>query len=467
MKRTSGQPTQGRMTAEEAARLASKDKRRVIVLTIGFVILLGAYFTSTITAKNKKKAEEAEIASSMGVDDTPAESQVFIPEFKQRELLDNIRDSKESEQVHLKEEGILATLKYTRMLTPIQYTTLGIVSLDSEVQKAIAADPSAHRLDPLRVRGKILDLRHRPGTAESPATFYGTLEQNDGSRAHFVVSDSGKNDDLPSDFLRLDGMFVQMHHAEVQGEWVNAPLLVGRKLVGSYEYLQLDEDLNTPSMAMVEDDVATQESKGIPYQAQWELLAKATQDTGQVDWENAPMFNDHYLGRMFKGDASLRGMAFRFPISSSQAAKTVEVGENPLHRDQIMKGWIGNYTWTKGNGLIQWIGAFDNEALHDYTGEARLVTGRGFFLKSVIYEMRDGRAGKSPLFVMQSIETHTPKVDTTERNLLWAMLGLTGIIMIIITWLLSRDKRQNQLLQAKLATRRRARLEQQHQTSKA
>ncbi|MFT5200234.1 MAG: hypothetical protein ACI87O_002909, partial [Planctomycetota bacterium] len=176
MKRTSGQPTQGRMTAEEAARLASKDKRRVIVLTIGFVILLGAYFTSTITAKNKKKAEEAEIASSMGVDDTPAESQVFIPEFKQRELLDNIRDSKESEQVHLKEEGILATLKYTRMLTPIQYTTLGIESLDSEVQKAIAADPSAHRLDPLRVRGKILDLRHRPGTAESPATFYGTLE---------------------------------------------------------------------------------------------------------------------------------------------------------------------------------------------------------------------------------------------------------------------------------------------------
>ncbi|MDF1837328.1 MAG: hypothetical protein P1V35_05630, partial [Planctomycetota bacterium] len=263
MKRTSGHPTQGRMTAEEAARLASKDKRKLIILSIGFLVLLGAFITSTISAKNKKKDEDAKLASAVVVDDSSNQSQVFVPEFKQKELLENIYDSKESEQVHLKEKVILATLKHTRLLTPIQYTELGIQKLTPEVQAVIAAEPAAHRLDPLRVRGKIINLRHRPGTDESPATYYGTLEQADGSRAHFVVSDSGKNDDLPSDFLRLDGMFVQMHHAEVDGEWINAPLLVGRKLIGSYDYLKLDEDLNTPSMAMVQDDVSGKESAGI------------------------------------------------------------------------------------------------------------------------------------------------------------------------------------------------------------
>jgi len=59
MKRTSGHPSHARMTPEEAARLAGKDKRKVIVLTIGLLVLIGAFVTSTISAKNKKKAEEA------------------------------------------------------------------------------------------------------------------------------------------------------------------------------------------------------------------------------------------------------------------------------------------------------------------------------------------------------------------------------------------------------------------------
>ena len=449
------------MTSEEADRMAKKDKRRLIVLSIGFMILVGAYISTNTKANEYGDSAKEKLASGVVMDALVSDSQVFVPEFKDASLLDNILDSNEAEQVHLKEESILATLKYTRKLTPIQYTELGIQDFTKEIQQALAANPADHRLDPLRVRGEILNLRHRPGTDKSPATFYGTLEQKDGSHAHFIVSDSGKNDELPSDFLRLDGMFVQMHHAEIKGEWINAPLLVGRKLVGSYEYLQLDKNLSTPAMALVEDDVATEGAKGIPYQAQWELLAKANQEAGQIDWDNVPEFGDEYLGRMFKGDDSLRGMAFRFPISSSQAASTVEVGENPLHRNQIMKGWIGNYTWKRGNGLIQWIGAFDNEALHDYRGKAQLVTGRGFFLKNVVYEMRDGRAGKTPLFVMQSVEVYTPKIDTTEKQILWALLAITGIIMVVITWLISKDKRQNQILQSKLAARRRARMEQQ------
>lgn len=453
------------MTPEEAARLAGKDKRKVIVLTIGLLVLIGAFVTSTISAKNKKKAEEAERNSAMAMEDEIGEAQVFVPEFKRKELLEGIMDSNESEQVRLKEEVILATLKHTRLLTPIQYTKLGIQTMTPEVQATIAADPKAHRLDPLRVRGKILELRNRPATDESPATYYGTLEQLDGTRAHFVVSDSGKEDELPSYFLRLDGMFVQMHLAEIKGEWINAPLLVGRKLIGSYEYLTLDENLSTPALDSVQDDERNNVT-GIPYQAQWQLLAKVTQDNGQIDWEAAPEFNDEYLGRMVKGDDSLRGMAFRLPISTSKDARTVVIGENPLHRNQLMKGWIGNYTWKKGRGLIQWIGAFDNPALHDFTNSAKLVTGRGIFIKTVLYETRDGDVGQSPVFVMQSVDRHIPKVDTTEREVLWGMLGLTGLIMILITWLLSRDKRQNRILQEKLAARRRARLEQ-AQASKA
>ncbi len=460
MKRTLGQPSQGKITSEQADLLARKDKRRIIVLAIGLMVLIGAFVTSQITAENKKAQEEEASQNAMARDDGPVESQIYVPEFKNKELLQDIRDSKESEQVQLKEESILATLKHTSKLTPSQYTLLGIHDLNTEVQQTITANPSAHRLDPLRVRGKIIGLRHRPETDTAPGTFYGTLEQKDGSRAHFVVSDAGKMDELPSDYLRLDGMFVQMHHAEIEGEWVNAPLLVGRRLVGSYEFLQLDENLSTPSLASVTDDKKNDET-GIPYEAQWELLAKTTQDNGQIDWDSAPLFTDEHLGRMIKGDDSLRGQIFRFPISVNMDARTVEVGENPLHRNQLMKGWMGNYTWKKGRALIQWMGAFDNPALHDFPSTAKLITGRGIYIKTVRYETRDGDVGESPVFIMQNVEVHAPKVDTTERYILWAVLGLTGLILMFITWLLSRDKRQNRLLQQKLAERRRARLQKQ------
>ncbi|MCA9001004.1 MAG: hypothetical protein KDB61_03705 [Planctomycetes bacterium] len=464
MKKYSSTSSRARISPEEAARMASRDKRKVIIMSIGFLVLLGAYLTSVITAKNKRQEEQSTMAGA-GPEVAAPVSEVFVPEFKEQALLDGIRDSKESEQVLLNEESILATLKYTMKLTPSQYTVMGIRDLTPEIQAEIAQAPADHRLDPIRSRGRIMDLFHRPGNETTPATFYGTLEQSDGCHVHFVVSDSGKDDELPSDFLRLDGLFVQMHHSEVGGEWITAPLLVGRKLIGSYEFLRLNENLDTPSLALVEDDGSDSEgesgTKGIPYQAQWEMLAKASQENGQVNWDEVPEFNSEILGQMALGDGAFRGQPFRIPISTSMDARTVEVGENPLHRNQLMNGWIGNYTWNKGRGLIQWMGAFDNPALHDFTDSAKLVTARGFFLKMVNYEQRNKQPGRAPLFIMESVDVYTPVVDKTEREILWGMLGLTGCIMILITWLLSRDKRQNKILQDKLAARRRARLQQQ------
>ena len=123
----------------------------------------------------------------------------------------------------------------------------------------------------------------------------------------------------------------------------------------------------------------------------------------------------------------------------------------------MIQGWMGDFTSRKGNGLLRWVGAFDKPALHDFEGEARLVTGRGFFLKMWIYEDTKGSPSKVPFFVMQSVDVHTPEPDMSHTRILWAMLGLTGIMVLLIGWLLARDKRQTEALQQRLKERRRAR----------
>ena len=125
-----------------------------------------------------------------------------------------------------------------------------------------------------------------------------------------------------------------------------------------------------------------------------------------------------------------------------------------------MEGWVGDATSKKGNGLVRWFGAFDNPALHAWDSDAHLVTARGFYLKTYVYETGRKDIERAPVFIMESLQVHNPEPDKSHTVFLWGMLGLTAILVGVISWLLSRDKRQNEALHRRLLERRRARREQ-------
>ncbi|HPF14442.1 MAG TPA: hypothetical protein PLJ12_09265, partial [Planctomycetota bacterium] len=356
MKHIPGKSVTKRMTAEEAAILARQDKRKLIILTLGLAVLVAAFVVSTMSANRKKAEEDARLLGGVANQSGPLTTEVFVPDFPDRAILDAVADKTESEQVILNEPAVLAVLKYTQKLTPMQLDQLGMRNLTAEDIQAIASDPAQHRLDARRARGRVLQVRAKAGTDAAPGTIQGTMETTDGLRLHFVVGDAGK-DELPNDVLRLDGFFVQMYKTEAQREWITAPLFVGRRLIPSYAPLVLDENLDTPALAKVTDDQIG-DVTGIPEEAKWELMAKAIQGKDRIDWAQAPEINDEYIGRMLAGDPSLRGQPFRIPVRINADSRTVRAGENPLMRDTFMEGWIGDYTSKKGNGLIHWTGAF-------------------------------------------------------------------------------------------------------------
>ncbi|MEZ6003083.1 MAG: hypothetical protein R3F17_01765 [Planctomycetota bacterium] len=454
MKHVPGNAKKGRMTPEEAAKLARQDKRKLIGLSLLFFMVLVAFITSILSAKNKREQESAAMRDKMVVQ--APESQVYVPEFTEKAVFDNLGDVDPTQRTILREPAVLATLKYSMQLTPAHLDALGIQELTPELSSELDAAPGEHRTQPYRFRGEILSAQHNLGDENAPETFLGTLRGEDGQYAHFFVSDNGKDATLHDNMARIDGLFAQMYKREVEGEWINAPLLVSRRLMPTYKPLVLGPDLATPSLADVTDDVLDSTS-GIPDQAKWELMAKALQDKGQINWDEAPVLSDEYLERMLQGDDSLRGMPFQIPILNNMDARTVTVGENPLGLKTVMTGWMGNYLSKKANGLIHWMAPIDNPALHDFATSGKLVTGRGFYMKVWAYQASNGSLGRVPVFVMESVDVHTPAPDKSHTVTLWLMLGLTVFFLGLFSWLLASDRRRTDALHKRLLERRRAR----------
>ena len=330
MKHVPGKKSQARMTREQLDQMARKDKRKVIVMVLGFVVLLGAFVATQVSAKRRQAEEEARMASRIEAENAAPESQVFVPDFPDPQALEGISDKSKEGRILLDEEAILATLKYVQRLTPAQMDSLGLRNYDlGEDLEAMTADPANFRLKPLRARGKIIRIRERAATETTPGTFIGTLENHEGERVHFVVSNDGANEELDSDFVRIDGLFVQMHEVEIDRWWTNAPLLGSRSLTQSYAPIQLNESLATPAVEVVQDDKVG-EVWEFPKLAQWQLMAKAQQENGRIDWETAPVLNDEFIGRMVDGDDSLRGQPFRIPIKRNMGTRTVKERRKPL-----------------------------------------------------------------------------------------------------------------------------------------
>lgn len=444
-----------KMTPAEAEAMAKRDKRRILLMVLTLVVLGGSYMWANF--QQKQRAAEEQLATPL-LDDPVEDSRLYVPPFDDRSPLEGIDDSAQEGRLIPNAEALQAVLRYTLALTGEHYAEMGAAALTTEASSALVTAPAEHRLEPYTIRGEILDLGRRAVDGASGGyAWFGTLRAQGGPAAHFAVDRDPADSSLTKgSFVLMEGLFLQVLSVEVGREWIDAPLLVSRKLATSHPYLVLNEDLMTPAVNAARDD-SVQSQEGIPFDAQWQLMAKAVQENGRVDWDAAPELNAETLNALFEDGTAFRGKPFRIPISKNMDTRTRSVGENPLHIDQVSSGWIGNYTWSGKAGLVQWIGPFVDERLHDWKGSAELVQGRGFFLKNVLYQSRDGNPGRVPFFVMQGLDIHTPTPDQTAEYIMWAVLVVTMILSLLVIYLLRTERRSAARLQAELLKRRQAR----------
>lgn len=444
-----------RLSPAELEALTRRDRNRLVLLSVAAVLLAASYVGARLVgdrAREKEAESEPRIAAEAALQDG-----LVIPAFDRQELLAEVEDATAEQRLSLANEALNALLIYSNFLTPRHYVELDARTVDASIVAELAADPAPHRAKPFVVRGSLEDLGRR-SRSEKLDESYATLRLEDGARVHIAFVMPPPKDLAVGDFVHMDGLFVQNYRGAVDGTLVEGPLFAGRAIERSYPPVEAleHEALRQELIASVKDDELG-DVTGEPFDALWKLMAFAQQRADEIDWNDAPELNTATLNGLASSGDAFRAFPFRLPISQNMGTYTEAAGENPLRLDTVTRGWIGNFAWTGAVPVIQWIAPFDAPQLADRYGKAKLLTGRGFFLKNVYYEQNNRDPGRAPLFVMTSIDTFDPPVDTRPAQIALGMLGLVIGTIVLIWFLLRRDKKAAAELQATLARRRRAR----------
>ncbi len=431
---------------------AAADKKKLIIMGVVLVLVTIGYIASLST---QGRYEQEEIANE--AQERPAVEEIFIPEFDFAALNGRIDDSSGGE-LRIEDSALDPLLEHVSLLTGTQYDALDTINLTQAVSEEFMADPAAVRGRALRLRGTIESLIERQYAGGKKKYFEGRLRLEDGTPAYFAVLRLPEDDEGPAtagSFVRINGLFMKVHRAETESGWERGPFVVGRNSVFSFESVGTRvTSLPKSVMDLVEDDSATEGARGEPFSAYWTMLAYARDlQEGDIDWEAAPELNNTLLGELLADGQKFRAQPFRIPISVNMETRQLTIPENPARLETISQGWIGNQTWSAGNGLIKFNGAFPNPGLK----RKDLVTARGFFFRNHLYTPYKGGAAIAPLFVLAEIERFIPEEDPTVLNIFTGVVIATVALIGLLAFLLMRDKRKSQAMHEDLVRRRRER----------
>lgn len=470
-----GTPRQGMFTKSELMRLAFMSGLLLVVVVI---------FVTSIT---KRKQYQAEERSGMPQTATGFVEHIIVPEFDAASIADKVADASADERVLLESEPFDALFSFAREYGDNVFRGGGGLELDAQAYDALAAAPATHRAKPYRVRGTIEEASERPrldGVTETR----GWLTLEDGRHAAFAIEEL-PDSLIVGDFVRVEGFFLKQFRAELGGAWVEGPMIVGRTAAKAYPdppAVFNEEDLSV-ALANVTDDSFDEMSKldEAARKAQWLLLDRVRRsEVAQPDWANLVRFSDedlqqmqaeldrgepvtlpdHFDGKVIeltnlglaalhKWPALLRGRPFVLPISLNKGSWTADPGENPARLHAITTGWIANMTWTTHTGLIQFVMPRAVEAV----SQANFVTGRGYFLKKLAYEPKEGELALVPLFVMQSVEPFVPPTGGPVDDFMLIAVIVMVLLIGLFPILLVRDRRRSAALQRELVRRRQER----------
>ncbi len=437
------------------------DRRRLILMTVVLVVLIGAFITAQLRTSGRDAAQEAPQAA---VPDEPELiEEVAAPTFDVELLRGRVSDGREGDRVLREEQGIALLMDHVSGFGDPHFAALGVEPLDEAAYTALFEDPAGHRAKPFRARGTLEDIRERT-RADGREQAEGRLRLEDGGTVYFSVH-RALSDLAPGDFVRLDGLFFKVFRDEVEpGRWAEGPLLVGERLLRSHPPLEpFAQATLEEALVGVRDDGTDSMTRltGDAGRAQWELVRYVQRPEAlEVDWDQAPELDSALLANLVRDGHAHRGRPFFVPISRLQALSIKRAGENPLRLERLATGWIGNSNWSGGTKVIWFVmppALLTPQAALLQRGD--YVVARGFFLKNLAYEDSAGVLRTAPYFVFEQLQPFEIPESRWLQTIAWFVAGLTIFLAGLFIVLLMRDRKKAAQFQAELVRRRRARRE--------
>ncbi len=435
---------------------AASEKRKLIVMTVGLVLLVVAFGISRYKEGQYRDRDDGVIGGG------PIEfsERVELPEIDVAALEAMVSDGSPADRVLLEREALEHLFETARNLGPAHFAAMDTREIDAGVASALLDDPSAARGDPFTARGWIVSLRRRNPGSGRPAQWQGRLVLEDESSVYFVVKDLAegiRTEPGADEFVRIDGLFLKAFNdedPEQPGSWIQGPLLVGPEALRSYTSLGPIEELPFGAFADVTDDDLREGFSGVPHRPLWTLMAYARDRAeGSVDWEAAPELGQPEVTEMMVDGSRWRAQPFRLGPSQLMGFWVQRPGENAARMEEVTEGWIGNWNWTGEAKVLRFVMPGARRDL----AEGDLVQGRGFFLKNHAYEPRDGGLRLASYVVIDDLEEFVPPDDRSIQQL-WAVViamvvGLGGLLFFLVV----RDRKRSNRIQETLAQRRRDR----------
>ena len=417
--------------------MTKRERRRLttMLLGLGLVLaaLLGGYWKSRQESRDPNLPDELD-----GVAET-----IHVPEVDAPTLERLVADDEPRTRVTLEPEALEALLVDVRKLTPESMAALGPHRLDGAALERLETDPAPHRGDAYLARGEVLQLDTRRASS-GEQHHVGLIELEDGGRVWFLTLEIGEL----GGFVRVDGLFLKNYRAEsdLEGDWVDAPLLVAPRAVRSYPDLGVTEEPDAALLSQLQDDVLVFDDgspprvAGLPYDAMWNLLDYVAHlEPDAIDWEAAPMLDEAALGALLDNGGPHRAQPFVLPISRLQGVRVKRAGENPARLEAVTEGWIGNATW-------QNVVHFKSPRVLPELQQRDYIHARGFFLKNFAYESAGRGLRIAPLFILDEIVPFIPKPDPGVKHLAWIVAIGSGLMAL---WLYLRVRRDRHAARAR------------------
>ena len=462
-----------RISKEEAARLAQRDRNRIIGLAIVAALVGGLYLYSDSNAQRKRDQQDAELASAAPSRELEAKDIAIIP-FDRTDVLEEIKDATEAGQELLQTEPLKLVFDYARLQTATALGALGLRDLEPAQIAALIEAPATHRLEAYRARGVILEAGERPRANGIGNDWKGSMRLLSGEVVHFLVANAPKQPGgqrliEAGDYLRVEGLFYGLHRTTVDPDGpsgeegakpVTAPLIVGAKASPSTPQMTTEVAQELASLdAVVDDSIGVVHDSSQFAQAKWELMGKALMLGNDTNWDAAPELNAEILRKIYEDGEAYRGKPFTLSVSINMDANALGAGDNPLRIDDYTDGWISNILWKKPVHVIHWQAPFKRTDLlrDNLLDENRYVTAKGYFFRNEVYETSAGEPARTPLFIMHSVEVFTPPKDPSIAWFGYGVLGLTIGLIVLIYILLQSAKRKSKALYEDMLRRKRTR----------
>ena len=317
-----------------------------------------------------------------------------------------------------------------------------------------------HRGKPFRLRGEIVDRRDEINVFENREQneVWWLLRTLEGQYFYYV--DVSASMDLPmlENFVLADGYFFKYYEKKVEGEWISAPLFVGRAVQQSFRKVAALQEPSLALLAEVKDHpIGTHNNPTKldtnPYL--WHLLNVARtvghdEELHKKAIEEAIVLNEATLKDLAQSPAIFRGRMFELG-GMVREASTSQMSENPLRERNISSAWIRNDLVGTNLSHLKAPGDFD------FGANQGPIIYHGYFLMLWAYEDTKGNRLRTPVFVVVDAVAQEKITPPFAGQMVLMFLAIAIVIGIFLYLLIKRDKKANDVAMAKVAARRASR----------